>query len=93
MIHVYHNVYLTSKLREFTRKSWRAGFDISEVEAYSWEIEMGNIEHGRLGLSIYSNILKNTYNIIYKPKNFIKNYESCTNYIIFYSFKLLLWAK
>ncbi|WP_228457869.1 RHS repeat domain-containing protein [Chryseobacterium candidae] len=70
MIHVYHNVYLTSKIREFTKKSWRAGFDISEIEAYSWEIEMGNTIHGKAGLAKYQSILKSTYNIEYKPNRF-----------------------
>ena len=70
MIHVYHNVYLTSKIREFTKKSWRAGFDISEIEAYSWEIEMGNTIHGKAGLAKYQSILKSTYNIEYKSNRF-----------------------
>ncbi|WP_114819892.1 hypothetical protein [Chryseobacterium sp. KLBC 52] len=70
MIHVYHNVYLTSKIRGFTKKSWRAGFDISEIEAYSWEIEMGNTIHGKAGLAKYQSILKSTYNIEYKSNRF-----------------------
>ncbi len=70
MIHVYHNVSLTSKIREFTKKSWRAGFNISEIEAYSWEIEMGNTIHGKAGLAKYENILKTTYKIEYKSNRF-----------------------
>lgn len=43
MIHVYHNVFLKSELRGMIRNSWRGAFVISEVEAYTWEIKMGNM--------------------------------------------------
>ncbi|MGI9652011.1 RHS repeat-associated core domain-containing protein [Chryseobacterium sp. RLHN22] len=69
MIHVYHNVFLTSELRGMIRNSWRGAFVISEVEAYTWEIKMGNIEHGVWGQKKNIEELKTVYKLQYRPKN------------------------
>ncbi|CEJ68352.1 hypothetical protein BN1195_00635 [Chryseobacterium oranimense G311] len=66
MIHVF----LTQKIRSYTNKSWRAGDKISEVEAYNWEIEMGNTIQGRLGQAKYLSELRNAYKINYTPNKF-----------------------
>jgi hypothetical protein len=68
MIHVDHNVVLRKDLRGMIRNSWRGAMAISEVEAYTWKIKMGNIKHGTWGQNKYTNDLKTDYKLEYKPK-------------------------
>jgi len=54
LIHVYHNMVIKSYIESFvpgpSASRWRGRVDISEVEAYTWENEMGNTEHAKFGL-------------------------------------------
>lgn len=69
MIHVYHNFNLRASWKiTYNDQSGRRATLISEVEAYNWEIDMGNIKQGTWGQTKSLNELRNVYKINYTPK-------------------------